>query len=273
MAVLEIRNLRTYYQTGGEVAKAIDGISFDIESGEALGIVGRSGSGKSVLARSILGLVREPGRVVDGEIRFDGRNLLELNEAQLEQLRGQDLALIVSNPRSHLNPLVGVGSQIANVIQAKQGLSKKAAFPKAVELISSVDIADPRRVATMLPHELSGGMCQRIIIAMALASNPRLIIADEPTAGLDVTVQLQVLELMVSLVRDHRAALLMATRDLGIVAHYCQRIAVLEKGQIVEIQSVRSFFSDPQHPHSKFLLRAAFAARGEERQPTTERHS
>lgn len=273
MAILEVRNLRTYYYMPDEVRKAIVDVSFAVEQGETLGVVGRSGAGKSVLARSILGLIRPPARVVAGTIQFDSRNLLGLSEREMESLRGQDIALIVANPRSRLNPVLGVGWQVANVVQAKQGLGRRAAFQQALELIASVEIADPQRVAGMLPHELSGGMCQRIVIAMALANNPRLIIADEPTAGLDVTVQLQVLELMATLVHDHGAALLLMTRDLGIVAHYCQRVAVLEAGQIVEIQPVRSFFSDPQHPHSKFLLRAAFAARGEEQESLAEPRS
>lgn len=262
--ILEVHNLKTYFYVGGEVRKAVDGVSIDLAQGETLGIVGRSGSGKSVLARSILGLVREPGRIIDGEALFRGGNLLAMTESELERIRGREIALIVPNPRANLNPLVDVGSQIANVLRAKQSLSKRAALHGAVELLASVDIADPLRVAGMLPDELSGGMCQRAIIAMALANNPSLIVADEPTGGLDVTVQTQVLEIMSNLVSEHDAALLLMTRDLGIVAHFCQRVAVLKDGQIIENQLVNSFFENPRHPHSEFLLRAAFAARGED---------
>lgn len=265
MPVLEIRDLRVYYYVADDVRKALDGVSLAASRAEAVGIVGRSGSGKSVLARSILGLIGEPGRVVGGEILFRDRNLLAMAEDELQKLRGKEIVLILSNPLARLNPVMSVGTQIANVMRAKQNLSAKAAFRQAVDLLSSVEIADPLRVANMLPNELSGGMCQRVVIAMGLANEPQLIVADEPTAGLDVTVQLQVLELMANLVCKQGAALLLMTRDLGVVAHYCQRVVVLKEGQIVEQQAVQSFFDNPQHPHSKFLLRAAFAARGEER--------
>ena len=265
--VLAVDSLRTYFRTGEGETRALDGVSFTLREGEAMGVVGRTGAGKSVLARSIMGLVRHPGYIAGGSIRLRGEDLLRLPEERLNAMRGKELALIVSNPRARLNPLLSVGTQLTNVITAKQNLSKKAAQTRAVELLASVAIADPARVARSLPHELSGGMCQRVIIVMALANSPRLLIADEPTAGLDVTVQTQVLELMVDLVRDQGTALLLMTRDLGIVAHFCQHVAVLMDGKIIEDRPVRAFFADPQHPHSAYLLQAAFASRGEQEAP------
>jgi peptide/nickel transport system ATP-binding protein len=262
--VLAVDSLKTYFRTGRGETRALDGVSLELREGETLGVVGRTGAGKSVLARSIMGLVRHPGFIAGGNIRLRGEELLTLPEDRLNAMRGRELALIVANPRARLNPLLSVGTQLANVITAKQKLSKKAASDRAVALLASVAIADPARVARSLPHELSGGMCQRVIIVMALANSPRLLIADEPTAGLDVTVQTQVLELMMELVRDQGTALLLMTRDLGIVAHFCQRVAVLMEGKIIEDRSVRDFFTDPQHAHSAYLLQAAFAARGEQ---------
>lgn len=261
--VLWVENLRTSFRVGARVNRALDKVSLAMREGETVGVVGTSGSGKTVLARSIMGLVRQPGYIEGGSIRFRGRDLLSMPESALNELRGKEIALIASSPRSRLNPLLDVGKQLANVIRAHQTLSKRQAFDRAVELLASVAIADPERVARMLPHELSGGMCQRVIIAMALSNSPRLIVADEPTAGLDVTVQAQVLELIAKLVHETGTALLLMTRDLGIVAHYCQRVAVLMEGLIIEERPTKDFFSRPQQPHSEMLLEAAFAARGE----------
>ena len=260
--VLEVEDLRTYFHVGSNPGKALDGVSFTLSEGETLGVVGRSGSGKSVLARSIMGLVRHPGYIAGGSMHFRGEDLVGIPKSKLNALRGKEIALIVSSPRSRLNPLLGVGTQIANMLMAKQAVSKRQALSRVIDLLESVSIADPARVAHMLPHELSGGMCQRVIIAMALVNSPQLLIADEPTAGVDVTVQMQVLELMAKLVKDTGAATLLMTRDLGIVAHYCERVIVLMDGRIVEDRPVRSFFSSPQHPHSEHLLQTAFAARG-----------
>jgi ABC-type dipeptide/oligopeptide/nickel transport system ATPase component len=262
--VLVVDDLRTSFRASGGTIPALSGVSLSLREGEALGVVGRTGAGKSVLARSIMGLVRHPGAIAGGSIRFRGQELVGLPEPRLNAMRGKDMALIVSNPRARLNPLLSVGTQLANVITAKQEIGKKAAHARAVELLASVAIADPARVAQSLPNELSGGMCQRVIIVMALANSPRLLIADEPTAGLDVTVQTQVLELMVGLVREQGTALLLMTRDLGIVAHFCQRVAVLMDGKIIEERPVRAFFAEPHHPHSAYLLQAAFASRGEQ---------
>ncbi len=262
-SLLEVDSLSVHFRAGKGEIRALDGLSCTLREGETLGVVGRTGAGKSVLARSVMGLIRHPGYVAGGSVRLGGQELLTLPEDRLNAMRGKDLALIVANPRARLNPLLNIGTQLTNVIVAKQTLSKKAAHARAIELLASVSIADPERVAQSLPHELSGGMCQRVIVVMALANSPRLIVADEPTAGLDVTVQTQVLELMMDLVRDQGTGLLLMTRDLGIVAHFCQRVAVLMEGRIVEDRPVRDFFAEPQHPHSEFLLQAAFAARGE----------
>lgn len=260
--ILEIDNLRTYFHVAGGVKKALDGISLTLHEGETLGVVGRSGSGKTVLVRSIIGLVREPGYIAGGAIRFKGKDLVGMPRAESQALQGKEIAVIMSSPRSRLNPLLSVGKQLANVVAARQSLSDKAAYARAIELLATVAMADPARVARMFPHELSGGMSQRVLIAMALAHSPRLLLADEPTAGLDVTIQMQVLELMAVLARETGSTVLLATRDLGIVAHYCQRVAVLMEGRIVEQCPLREFFDEPKHPHSVFLLESAFASRG-----------
>ena len=261
--VLQINGLCTEFRTPTGVTAALDDISLVLGEGEALGVVGISGSGKSVLARSVMGLVRDPGRIVAGTVKLRGEDIVGATQTRLAALRGKEMALILSSPKSRLNPLVPVGKQLANVIMAKQALGKKAARETAVELLASVAIGDPARVAGLLPHELSGGMAQRVVIAMALSNSPRLLVADEPTSGLDVTVQTQVLELMMRLVQDTRAALLLMTRDLGIVAHYAERVAVLSSGHIIEDRRVREFFRSPQQPESSRLLEMAFAAHGE----------
>jgi oligopeptide transport system ATP-binding protein len=268
--ILEIVILQTYFDVQDGVRKALDGVSLTLRAGEILGVVGRSGSGKSVLARSVMGLIDPPGHIAGGEIRFKGRNLAGLPEEELHQIRGSEITLIIAPARSRLNPLLVVGKQLANVIKAKQDIAKKEAMEKAVDLLTSVQISDSKRVANMLPCELSGGMCQRVIIAMALANNPSLILADEPISGLDVTIQLQVFELMMELVEQRGAALLLMTRDLGVVAHYAQRIAVMSKGRLVEEQETRRFFASPEHPRSRELLDATFAARGDRLGSTTK---
>jgi ABC-type dipeptide/oligopeptide/nickel transport system ATPase component len=265
--VVEVSDLQTHFLLGSHVVKALDGVSFRLHRGETLGIVGVSGSGKSVLARSMMGLVREPGRIVGGRVSLLNENLLEASRSRLTALRGRELALIVSSPKSRLNPVLNVGTQVANVLMAKQAMGKRAAQKRAIELLQTVAIGDPARVAQSLPHELSGGMCQRVIIIMALANSPRLLLADEPTAGLDVTVQAQVLDLMMKLVHETGSALMLMTRDLGIIAHYAERVAVLSKGQIIEQRSVTEFFTSPTHPHSLQLLNAAFSARGRQGMP------
>jgi ABC-type dipeptide/oligopeptide/nickel transport system ATPase component len=262
-ALLTIRDLRVHFQTDAGVTAALSGGSLSVDSSESIGIVGTTGSGKSVLARAIMGLIQPPGYIGGGSIRYAGKELIGLDDAQFRALRAHDFGFIVANPRARLNPVLSVGAQLVNVIRAKQPtLKQPAALRHALELLRSVSIADPERIANSLPHELSGGMCQRILIAMAVSSEPKLLIADEPTAGLDVTVQMQVLDLIKGLVDKSRAALILMTRDLGIVAHYTQRVVVLRQGVVVEESPVRSFFENPQNEHSAYLLKAAFASIG-----------
>lgn len=262
-SVLRMRDLRVDFYVESGVRRALDGLSLNVRSGASVGIVGTTGSGKSVLARAVMGLVRPPGYITGGSVRYLGTELVGLDDAHLQPLRAHDFGFIVANPRARLNPVLSVGAQLVNVIRAKQSsLGRRAAFRYAVELLERVAIADPERIANSLPHELSGGMCQRVLIAMAISSEPKLLIADEPTAGLDVTVQMQVLDLIKGLVDRSGAALILMTRDLGIVAHYTQRVIVLSKGNIVEDSEVKSFFEHPEHDHSARLLQAAFASVG-----------
>jgi peptide/nickel transport system permease protein len=262
-STLAIRNLCIDFITESGRRPALTGISLNVNPGESIGIVGTTGSGKSVLARAIMGLTRPPGYVVAGSVTFGGNELLSLDDAHLRPFRAQDFGFIVANPRARLSPVSAVGSQLVNVIRAKQpSLNRSAAHQLAIDLLKSVSIADPERIASSLPHELSGGMCQRILIAMAVSSQPKLLIADEPTAGLDVTVQMQVLDLIKGMVDKSGAALILMTRDLGVVAHYTQRVIVLRDGAVVEENAVKAFFEKPKNEHSAHLLEAAFASVG-----------
>jgi peptide/nickel transport system ATP-binding protein len=236
-------------------------VTLKIAAGDTVGLVGESGSGKTVLARAILGLVDSPLQLDGGSVLFEGRNLIQLEEEAVRRLRGRDIALTTPEPRKHLNPLVTVGAQIANVIRAHADMPKQQALERAVELLRHVGIPDPATRIASYPHELSGGMAQRVIIAMALAHQTKLLVVDEPTAGLDVTISRQILDQISDLVREHATALLLVSRDLGVVAHYCRRVAVMYAGRIVEIADVEAFFDGPAHPYSVQLLRAATAAR------------
>jgi ABC-type dipeptide/oligopeptide/nickel transport system ATPase component len=261
--ILRVENLEITYPTPeGGSKKVIRGIDLAISEGETVGLVGKSGSGKSVLAWSIMGLVRHPGHIERGKILYRGENLLEMKEEELRILRGNDISLIVSNPKVHLNPLETVGSQLARVIKAHKKVSKDKVQEQALHLLTIVGIPDPKRRLRAYPDELSGGMAQRVIIAMALANNPRLLIADDPTSGLDVTIQIQVLDLMKDLIRTNRLATLLATQDLGIVAHYCHRVAVLHEGKIIEFSEVDEYFRNPRHEFSRTLLEATTYGRG-----------
>jgi oligopeptide/dipeptide ABC transporter ATP-binding protein len=256
MALLDIDNLSVAFFTYQGAIHALNGVSLSLEQGEMLGLVGETGSGKSVLARAMLGQIQPPGRVTGGTVRFDGRDLFVSNERELDQMRGKDIALIVTNPRSQLNPLLSVGEQIANVYRSHVPCSRGQADVLAVEMLKSVGIPDPERRAAAYPHQLSGGMAQRILIAMALICDPRVLIADDATNGLDVTVQRQVLVLMRNLIRERNSAAVFATHDLGIVAQYCHKVAILYGGQIVELAPTRQFFARPTHPYSLSLLRS-----------------
>lgn len=264
--LLSLDRVSVEFATFEGVARAVDRVSLTLEEGEILGVVGEAGSGKTVLLDAILGLVRPPGRVVEGRILFDQRDLLTLEERELRAIRGKQIGLIVSDPRRTLNPLERVGKQVAQVIIDSKGVSRHEAVAQAIELLEVVGIPDARRRALAYPHELSGGMAQRVLIAMALHSFPRVLLADEPTANLDVTIQLQILELISDLIAESSASSIIVTRDLGIVAHFCQRVAVMCTGRVVEVLPVSEFFDRPQHEYSEALLQAARATLAPERE-------
>jgi ABC-type dipeptide/oligopeptide/nickel transport system ATPase component len=255
---LEVRGMHTYFFTAVGVVKAVNGVSLTVEPGKMLGFVGESGAGKTTLAQSIMRVVPLPGRVVEGATLLYGRDLQALPEEQMQPIRGKEIAMVVPNPRAELNPLLTIGDQLANVARTHLGLGKKDARDRAVEMLAHVKIPDPARRARAYAHELSGGMAQRIVIAMALIGEPRVTISDDATSGLDVTVQAQVLDLTVQLLREQGSASLMITRDLGIVANYCDHVAIMYRGRILELADVRSFFANPRHPYSIELL-AAFS--------------
>lgn len=256
--LVAIEDLHVDYPTFGESFPALRGIDLSIAPGEFVGLVGESGAGKTTLARAIMRLVAVPGRIVKGRVSFDGRDLAQLSDEQLRSLRGRHMAMVVPNPRSELNPLLTIGRQIGNVAMAHLGVSRAAADALALDMLRAVGIPDPERRLAAYPHEMSGGMAQRVVIAIALVCQPRFIISDDATSGLDVTVQAQVLELLRGLVQERRSAMLFITRDVGIAAHYCDRVAVIYRGQIMEIADRERFFFAPMHPYSVMLL-AAFS--------------
>lgn len=262
--ILEVENLHAHFATYEGVVRALNGIDLTINESEIVGLVGETGSGKSVLTTAIMNAVRAPGRIVGGAVRLDGRELLVLDESGMQRIRGVDISLIATNPRSKLNPLLRIGPQIGDIIRAHEPVSKEQAAARAIDLLKSVGINDPERRARAYPHELSGGMAQRVLIAMALAGSPRLLIADEATNGLDVTVQRQVLDLMRDKVRELRTSALIVTHDLGIVAQYCQRVAIIYAGQIVEQASTEQLFRHPRHPYTISLLASARASSRQE---------
>ena len=258
--VLQIENLHASFRTYEGDARALNGVDLAIREAEIVGLVGETGSGKSVLATAILNSVRFPGRITAGRVRLDGHDVLAMDEAALRRIRGVRISLIGTNPRSKLNPLLRVGRQIADVIRAHQELDRRAALERAVALLRTVGINDPERRARAYPHELSGGMAQRVLIATAMAGAPRLLITDEATSGLDVTVQRQVLDLIRDKVIERQSSALVITHDLGIVAQYCHRVAIIYAGQIVEEAAVAELFRNPRHPYTISLLASARAA-------------
>lgn len=252
--LLEVRDLRCQFDTPEGVVRAVDGIDLKLGRGETLALVGESGSGKSVAALSILRLIDEPGRIVSGEVRLAGQDLLSLSEREMDILRGDRLVMIFQEPMTALDPVCRVGNQIGEALRVHRGLSRRIASARAVELMAKVGIPDPGRRARAYPHELSGGMRQRIMIAAALACEPELIIADEPTTALDVTIQAQILALLGTLKRETRASLLLITHDLGVVAQVADRVSVMYGGRIMEEGPVESIFAAPAHPYTAGLL-------------------
>ncbi len=254
--LLEVRNLQTHFPTRAGLVRAVDGVSFYLDRGELLGLVGESGCGKSMTALSIMRLISPPGKIVCGEIIFDGNDLLKLPEADMRQIRGDDIAMIFQDPMTSLNPVFKVGEQIAEALRLHRKMSRREARLAAIDAMREVSIPDPERRVDDYPHQLSGGMRQRVMIAMALACNPKLLIADEPTTALDVTIQAQILELLDELRKNRELAVLLITHDLGVVAEVADRVAVMYTGRIVEESPVEELFARPKHPYTEGLLRS-----------------
>ena len=253
--LLSIKNLKTYFYLRKGVVRAVDGISFDVERGEMVGIVGESGSGKSVMALSILRIVFPPGKIIAGEIWFNGKNLVKAPGEEIHRIRGKKIAMIFQNPRTCLNPIMPVGEQIAKVCLLHRGGKKKEAATRALEMLDLVQVADPERVFSSYPHQLSGGMCQRIMIAMALICEPLLIIADEPTTGVDVTIEKQILNLMRQLLGKRTGmSQMMISHDMGVIANTCHRVVVMYSGKIMEIGPVKEVYKEPLHPYTRRLI-------------------
>ncbi len=263
--LLEVRGLKTYFRTEAGTAKAVDGVSFDISVGEVVGLVGESGSGKSVTALSILRLIPDPpGKIIDGSVIFKGRDLLKLSWEDIREVRGKEISMIFQEPMTSLNPVFNIGKQIMEVILQHEHVSKQEAFHRAVQMLELVGIPDPASRMNDYPHQYSGGMRQRVMIAMALACDPSLLIADEPTTALDVTIQAQILELMLK-VKEQRKdnAILLITHNLGVVAETCDRVIVMYGGKIQEVAPVKELFGNPQHPYTRGLLASLPTVDGE----------
>ena len=254
--LLRVEDLTVHFDTDEGAVEAVDHAAFDIRPGEVFGLVGESGSGKSVTALTILRLLRPPARIVSGRIVFEGRDLVTLREDEMRGIRGRQISMVFQNPRTSLNPVLTVGEQIERLLRRHTGLSGRAARARALDMLRAAGIAEVERRARQYPHQLSGGMCQRVMIAMALAPGPRLLIADEPTTGLDVSIAAQILELLRDLGQRTGAAILLITHDLGVVAERCDRVAVMHAGQIVESADVRRLFGAPAHPYTQALLRS-----------------
>jgi peptide/nickel transport system ATP-binding protein len=256
MALLEVDRLQTHFRTPDGINRAVDGVSFHVEQGETLAIVGESGCGKSVTAMSILRLIPEPPGKIAGAIRLEGRDLLTLDDRAMRAIRGNDISMIFQEPMTSLNPVLSIGRQLGETLRLHQGLDAGAARARAVEMLDLVGIAEPVRRLSEYPHQMSGGMRQRVMIAMALACNPKVLIADEPTTALDVTIQAQILELMAELKRRIGAAIILITHDLGVVAEVAERVMVMYAGRKVEEAAVADLFRAPRHPYTLGLLGA-----------------
>jgi oligopeptide/dipeptide ABC transporter ATP-binding protein len=256
-ALLEVKNLRTtFYGSDGRMVHAVDNISFNVRRGEAVALVGESGCGKSVTAMSIMRLVASPGKISGGEIRFKGRDLARISEKEMRNVRGNDIAMVFQEPMTSLNPVFKIGAQVAEAIRIHRKVGKKEAWKQAGEMLELVSIPDPHKRLFDYPHQLSGGMRQRVMIAIALSCDPELLIADEPTTALDVTIQAQIMELLESLQKRLGLAILLIIHDLGVVAEFCERIIVMYTGRVVEEAPVTTLFSNPSHPYTRGLLKS-----------------
>jgi peptide/nickel transport system ATP-binding protein len=256
VALLEVENLQTHFRTPEGVNRAVDGVSFQVDEGETLAIVGESGCGKSVTANSILRLIPEPPGKIAGAIRFAGKDLLQLSEREMRRIRGKDISMIFQEPMTSLNPVLSVGRQLRETLSVHEGLERHAADDRAEQMLALVGIPEPRRRLSEYPHQLSGGMRQRVMIAIALACSPKLLIADEPTTALDVTIQAQILDLMRNLKHRVGAAIVLITHDLGVVAEVAERVMVMYAGRKVEEAPVADLFRSPRHPYTQGLLGA-----------------
>jgi oligopeptide/dipeptide ABC transporter ATP-binding protein len=252
--ILEVKGLKTYFYTESGVVKAVDGVDFTVKHGEVMGLVGESGCGKSVTSFSIMRLVGAPGKIVEGEILFEGIDLLKLSDKEMTDIRGNRISMIFQQPQSSLNPVFKVGDQIAEVLQIHRQIKKGQDWARAVELLKLVGIADAERKAHAYPHQMSGGQAQRVMIAMALALNPELLIADEPTTALDVTIQAQILDLIRALRTELDTAVILITHDLGVIAEMADNVAVMYAGRIVEQTDVKTLFAKPLHPYTQGLI-------------------
>jgi peptide/nickel transport system ATP-binding protein len=264
-ALLEVKGLKTYFYTEDGVVQAINGVDFRVNAGEIMGLVGESGSGKSVTSLSIMRLLPASGKIVDGQVLFQGKDLVQAEESELLKLRGDEIAMIFQQPTSCLNPVFRIGDQVAEVLTTHDSLSRSQAWTRAVEMLRKVGIPAPEKRAVAFPHEISGGQAQRVMIAMALASQPKLLIADEPTTALDVTIQAQILDLMRALRDETGTAIMLITHDMGVIAEMCDSVAVMYAGQIMEYTSVESIFDNPLHPYTEGLL-AAIPVLGEHKE-------
>jgi oligopeptide/dipeptide ABC transporter ATP-binding protein len=257
VALLEIEGLKTQFFTSAGTVRAVDGVNYNVEAGETVAVVGESGCGKSVTALSIMRLVADPpGKIVEGKIRFNGTDLLSLDEEEMRQIRGRHIGMVFQEPMTSLNPVLSVGRQLTETLETHFGMSREDADKRAIELLGLVGIAEPERRLVQYPHHFSGGMRQRVMIAMALACDPKLIIADEPTTALDVTIQAQILELMKNLTREMGVAMIIITHNLGVVARYADRVNVMYAGKIVESGTAKEIYHNPRHPYTLALLKS-----------------
>ena len=263
--LVEVKDLRTYFPTQDGIVKAVDGVSFEIEAGKTLGVVGESGCGKSITALSIMKLIEKPGHIVSGSITLDGFDLVNASESEMEQIRGNEISMIFQEPMTSLNPVFTCGDQIAEAVSLHEEAGRGEAWGKAIQMMQAVGIPDPARRAKEYPHQLSGGMRQRVMIAMALSTDPSLLIADEPTTALDVTIQAQILELMKALREQNKMAIMLITHDLGVIAEMADEVVVMYSGKIVERSDVNTIFEHPHHPYTRGLL-ASIPRLGEHRE-------